>query len=86
MTVHANSAQAFHLLDQKTRIAAVLAAYDNGACLTDREVCERLGFGENTNAVRPRITTLVETGKLVEIGSGIDHVTGRKVRICAVPS
>jgi hypothetical protein len=53
---------------------------ENGA-FTDREMMQYLGFTE-PNAVRPRITEMVERGILVEAGSVIDSVTGKRVRTC----
>lgn len=48
---------------------------------TDRQICAALGFGENLNAVRPRITELVERGALMEVGLGVKcPITGRTVR------
>jgi len=48
--------------------------------MTDREVAEALLF-DDMNAVRPRITELVQAGSLVEVGSKQDTETGRTVRL-----
>lgn len=47
--------------------------------LTDREVMIALGFSD-PNAVRPRITELVDAGVLVEVDSVECPVTGKRVR------
>jgi predicted HTH transcriptional regulator len=46
---------------------------------TDREICRRMCFAE-MNAVRPRITELIDAGLLVELGSVKDATTGKTVR------
>jgi hypothetical protein len=47
--------------------------------LTDREVMIALGFGE-PNAVRPRITELIDAGVLVEVDSVECPMTRKRVR------
>ena len=47
---------------------------------TDREVATALGF-DDLNAVRPRITELLELGLVVETGSIVCPVTGKTVRM-----
>ena len=79
-TMHGNSLSAFASLDLATRRQAVLAAY-GGGWKTDREISEILGAELYTT--RPRITECVKDGVLIEVGSGIDHVTGKRVRLCA---
>lgn len=46
---------------------------------TDRMIMNALGFTD-PNAVRPRITTLIERGVLEECGECKDGVTGQTVR------
>lgn len=46
---------------------------------TDRQVMNALNFTD-MNAVRPRITSLVQKGILKEVGSVRDMVTGKTVR------
>lgn len=46
---------------------------------TDRQMMNALGFTD-MNAVRPRITSLVQKGILKEVGSVRDMVTGKTVR------
>lgn len=48
--------------------------------MTDRQVMEGLQMPD-MNAVRPRITELIKRGVLREVGTTIDYVTGRRVRI-----
>jgi hypothetical protein len=58
----------------------ILNVYSSSAQpLTDREVCERAGFRE-MNAVRPRITEMIEEGILKECGTVRSERTGRRVR------
>ena len=79
MAVHANSLAAYHSLNLGERAAQVLSVYvESLQPLTDREVMERLGFTD-PNAVRPRVTDLVDAKLLEECGS---DTTGRKVRVC----
>ncbi len=82
MTQHANSIAAFRDLDTSERAAAILAVYRGSARgLTDRQVMEALCFTE-MNAVRPRITELIDHGLLCEVGKIRDHLTGKTVRQC----
>ena len=81
--VHPNSSQALresaHELSQ--RAAAVLAVYRRASHpMTDRDVKCLLGFAD-MNAVRPRITELIESGLLRECGRVKDAVTGKMVRV-----
>lgn len=50
--------------------------------MTDRQVLEALGYGD-MNAVRPRISELVDQEWVHEVGSTVDHVTGKTVRLLA---
>ena len=78
--MHENSLIAFNTLDKHTRRLMVLACYErSGYPLTDRQVCQMLGFSD-LNAVRPRITEAVQSGELVEVGKVRE--TGRPVRMC----
>ena len=47
---------------------------------TDRELAAALGFGENLNAVRPRVTELIAATRLMELAPVRDPVTGKTVR------
>lgn len=84
--VHPNSAQAYHdsAPELSERAAAVLAVYRRATHpLTDRDVKDALGFSD-MNAVRPRITELVESGLLRECGRVKDSITGKMVRVVVV--
>jgi len=50
-----------------------------GYPLTDREVMKALGFTD-PNAVRPRITELLDAGLITEAGNTKDELTGKTVR------
>jgi hypothetical protein len=47
--------------------------------MTDREVMRALSFSD-PNAVRPRITELIDAGIITEAGSVRDGLTGKTVR------
>ncbi len=82
LLLHKNSLAAWRSLNRTARTQAILAAYRASTCpLTDREVMASLGFHE-MNAVRPRITELIEDGLVVEVYDVTDNATGRKVRAC----
>lgn len=84
--VHPNSAQAYHdaAPELSERAAAVLAVYRRATHpITDRDVKDVLGFAD-MNAVRPRITELIESGALRECGRVKDSVTGKMVRVVTV--
>ncbi len=81
-TMHAHSLEAYASLKPDARRAAVLAVYRGSTFpLTDRQVMEALGFTDG-NAVKPRISELVEDGKLYECGKVKDHITNKTVRVC----
>ena len=48
---------------------------------TDRQVAREMGFGQNLNAVRPRITELICDGLLMEVCSVICPTTKKRVRL-----
>ncbi len=83
MAIHEHSAQAYaSLSDLSEREAAAYACYASGP-KTDREVS--VIMETDLYMARPRITSLVDKGLLVEIGSIKDPITGRKTRICDRP-
>lgn len=63
-----------------SREALVLECILRHGPMTDRAVMTRLGFGD-PNAVRPRITALIQRGALVEIGSTVCPYTHKTVRL-----
>lgn len=50
---------------------------------TDREVMQGLGY-RDMNAVRPRLSELIEKGMIGEVGERACEVTGKTVRILDV--
>lgn len=80
--VHDNSIAAYRAQERKlsARAVAVLAWVTEQGPRTDREVAYGMGFGENLNAVRPRITELIERGSLLEVCNVKCPVTGKTVR------
>jgi predicted HTH transcriptional regulator len=85
--MHANSLAAYHSeADRLSKRAWLVLAYitQNGP-KTDRQVMEGMGFKE-PNAVRPRITELVDAGKLVEVRSVKCPRTGKTVRVVGIPN
>ena len=80
--VHTNSLQAFHS-EQPKLSAREQLVYDyilEHGPRTDRELAYGLGFGENLNATRPRVTELIKRGRLMEVGSIECPVTHKRVR------
>lgn len=51
---------------------------------TDREVSKGMGFGQDMNACRPRITELIDAKRLMEVCSRRCPVTGKTVRVVDV--
>jgi predicted HTH transcriptional regulator len=82
MSVHANSVDCYHAEKAKLskRADAVLAWVTEKGPRTDREIAYGMGFGENLNAVRPRITELIDAGLLMEVGDVRCPVTSKRVR------
>lgn len=79
--IHSHSRAAYAEFDKMTRKEQVLLAYQALGTATDREVRDWCGYQE-MNAVRPAITSMVETGELVEQSSTRCETTGRPVRLC----
>lgn len=80
--MNANSLAAFteELPKLSERETAVLKAFDRLGFSTDREIMQHLGFTD-MNAVRPRITALIQSGLLVDTGMNTRcPVTGKRVR------
>jgi hypothetical protein len=80
--MHDNSISAFRAEEPKlsARAAAVLAWITQHGPHTDREIAYGMGFGENLNAVRPRITELIELAKLMEVCDVTCPITRKTVR------
>ena len=82
MPIHQNSAEAYQeleafLIGRKKEVYEWLQA--NGQA-TDREIKVGLGY-DDMNAIRPRISELVEIGLIKEVGRVLDKKTLRRVRI-----
>lgn len=87
MSVHANSVQAFHEEEAKLsrRATAVLGWIRIYGPHTDRQIAQGMGFGADMNAVRPRVTELIQAGLLEELRDVRCPVTGKTVRIVGLP-
>lgn len=90
--LHFNSISAYHQERDKfgrraLDILNLFSSRHKDWALTDREIKDILfPCGADMNAVRPRITELVQEGWLKEVGTKIDKVTGKSVRLVqAVP-
>ena len=68
---------------KSSRQADILKAMGNDA-LTAREISIRMGYGEDLNKVRPRITELHEKGRIEIADSIICPVTNRRVVVFRV--
>lgn len=81
--MHRNSLAAYRAeephLSKRASLVMELIAWSGPK--TDREVARALGFGENLNAVRPRITELIDANKLMEVCDRKCPVTGKSVRV-----
>jgi DNA-binding Lrp family transcriptional regulator len=80
LKTHTNSFLSHQNINKYQRRQIILNVYrSSNRPLTDREVAERAGFCE-MNAVRPRITEMIEDGILQECGVVKSQRTGRRVR------
>lgn len=79
--MHRNSLAAYEAEESRLskRAQAVLAWITAHGPHTDREVMQGMGFTD-PNAVRPRITELIDAHKLIEVGDVRCPVTGKRVR------
>jgi len=62
------------------RESLIICALHQLGQATDRQLMKHLGFTD-MNAVRPRLTELIESGVVTECGSLIDPSTKKRVRI-----
>ena len=85
--VHENSRKAYHEERPKLsdRCAGILEFLRQPpqSWMTDREIKEAMGHAD-MNAVRPRITELIDAGYLMETGKVKCPVTGKTVRVVGV--
>jgi hypothetical protein len=79
--MHANSLAAYREVAERLskRCAEILEIYRRLGQATDREILQASEYGD-MDAVRPRITELIESGWLEEIENVRDGVSGRMVR------
>ena len=84
--IHPNSLAAYQSeADRLSKRAwLILAFITHNGPKTDRQVMEGMGFKE-PNSVRPRITELIEAGKLLEVTSVRCPTTVKTVRVVNVP-
>lgn len=85
-SMHVNSLAAFYEGKSEffsQREQQILRAYTQLGRASDRDVCNLLGF-RDLNAVRPRITELIEDGVLEESGGQQCPVTGKLVRVVRI--
>ena len=80
--VHANSIESYHeikpeLSGRRREIYLTLSRHSKK--MTDREVKDIMGLSD-MNAVRPRITELVKSGHVEEVGNTKCPITGKTVR------
>lgn len=85
--IHANSRASYYAEQPKLpkRIAAILEWLTEHGEATDRQIARGMGFGNDLNAVRPRITECVRDGLLVEVTNIECPVTGKLVRKVGFP-
>lgn len=82
---HSNSLHARHEMGARItgRRAEVLAWLEAHSPATDRQIMLGLGYSD-MNAVRPRITELLDAGRVREVARVRDEVTGMMVRQVAM--
>jgi hypothetical protein len=80
--IHDNSIETFHSIDREKRREMVFRVYEESyEPLSDRDVATRLNFSD-MNSARPRISELILSHRLKEVGNRKDSVTGKTVRVC----
>ena len=71
--------ESFEKTDRATRRSIILAALGNEE-LTAREILLRIGFSD-MNFVRPRLTELMQSGRVEAAGKKWDNITERNVTV-----
>lgn len=71
--------ESFLKTDRATRRSVILAALGDEE-LTARELLSRIGFND-MNFVRPRLTELMQSGKVEAAGKKWDKITERNVTV-----
>lgn len=84
--IHAHSIASLHssqpkLSEREQLIMNNIRIFGPG---TDREICQRMGFGNDLNKVRPRISTLIDAFKLREINQVQCVTTHKRVRLVGI--
>jgi predicted HTH transcriptional regulator len=80
--IHANSIQSYDDIKPELsgrRKEIYLTIWKRSKKMTDREVKDELGLSD-MNSVRPRITELIKSGHLEEVGNVKCPLTGKTVR------
>ena len=65
------------------RQQAIYDALSEVPAMSDRQIMMRLGFTD-MNSVRPRVTEMLKSRVLIEVGERRDTVTGQTVRLVAI--
>ena len=71
--------ESFEKTDRATRRSIILAALGDEE-LTAREILKRIGFND-MNFVRPRLTELMQSGRVEAAGKKWDKITERNVTV-----
>jgi hypothetical protein len=81
-TMHDNSLEAYRIEEPKLskRAQAIYAYIERVGPRTDRQVMQGMWFTDMNN-VRPRITELIDAGKLMEVTSVVCLITKKHVRL-----
>lgn len=79
MITHETRNESFVKTDRATRRSIILAALGDEE-LTAREILKRIGFSD-MNFVRPRLTELMQSGKVEAAGKKWDKITERNVTV-----
>lgn len=79
-SIEAHAAGTATFTDRENKIIGAIRLLGHA---TDRQVKDHLGFAD-MNAVRPRITELVQAHVLSEVADEIDETTNRTVRVVAI--
>ncbi len=78
--------ESYNLLDKAKRQEEVMGAFRHYGDMTARQCGKRLGY-QDLNGVKPRITELCQSGKLLKAKDKVfDSETGRSVAVFGVVS
>ena len=62
------------------RCREIVCHLENGYCGTDREIASNMGFNHRS-MVQPRISDMIKSGVIMEMGKRKDDVTNKTVRV-----